>query len=69
MRIDVRGRSAALLKRLLVFWPRVLMAARQTSTIIANIMAYSTAVGPSSLVKNRRAANTTFFMMHLDALS
>jgi hypothetical protein len=37
-----------LLKLVLVFVPRVLIAAKQTITIKASITAYSTAVGPSS---------------------
>src|SRR5262249_1649369 len=36
----------------LAFWPRVVMAAMQTTMIKASITAYSTAVGPSSRFRN-----------------
>lgn len=34
------------------FWPRLVMATMQTTTIKASMTAYSTAVGPSSAFKN-----------------
>jgi hypothetical protein len=43
--------SAAFAKVPLVFWPRVMTAAMHTTMMSANITAYSTAVGPSSLFK------------------
>ena len=42
---------ATLEKVLLAFVPRVVIAAMHTTTISANITAYSTAVGPSSLLQ------------------
>src|ERR1051325_3862369 len=42
-----------LLKLLAALVPMVPMAAKHTTTIKASITAYSTAVGPSSLTKNR----------------
>src|SRR5436309_3431919 len=47
---------ATLLNVLLAFWPRVVMAAMQTTTMRASITAYSTAVGPSSFCTNRAIA-------------
>ena len=41
------------LKVLLALEPRVVMAAMHTTTIRANITAYSTAVGPSSALMNK----------------
>jgi hypothetical protein len=42
-----------LLKVVFAFVPMLVTAVKQTTTIKDNITAYSTAVGPSSLVKNR----------------
>jgi len=44
---------ATLLNTALALVPRVVMAVMHTTTIRANITAYSTAVGPSSARKNR----------------
>ena len=46
-------------KVVFAFWPRVVMAARQTTMIKANMTAYSTAVGPSS----RATKSTTKFLI------
>ena len=46
-------------KVVLAFWPSVVMAARQTTMMRANMTAYSTAVGPSS----RSQKSTTAFLM------
>jgi hypothetical protein len=43
--------------------PIVRIAPKQTTTIKANITAYSTAVGPSSLFKKLRILAAKFFMM------
>jgi hypothetical protein len=43
-------------KVLLALLPRVVMAARQTTMMSANITAYSTAVGPSSRLRNLASA-------------
>ncbi len=50
-------------KTLLVALPSVLMAAMQTQMISASITAYSTAVGPSSEIRNRRNLNMNDFMV------
>ena len=46
----------------LAFVPTAWIAVKQTITINANIMAYSTAVGPSSDFKNRETFETKFFI-------
>ena len=38
----------------LTFWPKVVTMPMQATKIKASIIAYSTAVGPSSFLKNRR---------------
>lgn len=43
--------------------PTDVMAVRQTTTIKANITAYSTAVGPSSSFRNRTILSVKFFMI------
>src|SRR5262249_5444338 len=48
--------NATLLKVLLALEPRAVMALMHTTTIRANITAYSTAVGPSSRWRNFRTA-------------
>ena len=48
---------ATLVNVVLALVPIVPIAAKQTTTIKANITAYSTAVGPSSEIKNRRTRN------------
>jgi hypothetical protein len=45
----------------LAFVPIVLIAVKQTTMISANITAYSTAVGPSSAIKNRTTLEANFF--------
>ena len=52
----------------LAFWPRVVMAQMQTTIMRANITAYSTAVGPSSLVMNSDTARENFVNMEQTSL-
>src|SRR5881398_659075 len=49
-------------KVVLAFWPRVVMAARQTTMIKASMTAYSTAVGPSSRVTKLTTASVNLRM-------
>src|SRR5438876_1132720 len=55
---------ATLLNVLLAFWPRVVMAVMQTTTMRASITAYSTAVGPSSFCTNWAMAVNQERMKH-----
>ena len=48
--------KATLLKTAFALVPRAVMAVKQTTTISANMTAYSTAVGPSSAHSNRSSA-------------
>src|SRR5207244_4492771 len=50
-------------KVVLAFWPRVVIAARQTTMIKASMTAYSTAVGPSSRFMNSTVAFQNLRMM------
>ena len=52
-----------LLKVVEALVPMVRIAPKQTTTIKANITAYSTAVGPSSLFKKLRILAAKFFML------
>jgi hypothetical protein len=52
-----------LLKTLLALEPSVEMAVMHTTTIRANMTAYSTAVGPSSFCRNADAADERRFNM------
>jgi hypothetical protein len=52
-----------LLKVVEALVPMVRIAPKQTTTIKANITAYSTAVGPSSLFKKLRILAAKFFMV------
>src|SRR5271157_2778988 len=45
-------------KVLLMLWPSVVMMVMQATRIRASMTAYSTAVGPSSLVRNWRTRDT-----------
>src|SRR5580692_5380572 len=49
-------------KVVLAFWPRVVIAARQTTMIRANMTAYSTAVGPSSRFRKFTTASVNLRM-------
>src|SRR5437016_4871138 len=55
-------RWPTVVKVLLAFWPRVVIAARQPTMIRANMTAYSTAVGPSSRWMKSTAASYHFRM-------
>src|SRR3954449_2498696 len=48
---------------LLAFDPRVVMAAMQTTMIRASMTAYSTAVGPSSFLRNATSLRVNRFMV------
>src|SRR6516162_5422056 len=48
---------------LLAFVPSVVMATMQTTMISASMTAYSTAVGPSSLLTKFRTQDKTFFIV------